>query len=52
MTTTIENRLNLYKLAKRIRLIEEKISLEYANGKMRCPVHLSIGQEIVSAINF
>lgn len=50
MTTTIENRLNLYKLAKRIRLIEEKISLEYANGKMRCPVHLSIGQEIVSAI--
>ena len=28
-----------------IRSVEEKISLEYPKGKMRCPVHLSIGQE-------
>ena len=28
-----------------IRSIEEKISSEYSKGKMRCPVHLSIGQE-------
>lgn len=29
----------------RIRMIEERIAKEYPNGKMRCPVHLSIGQE-------
>ena len=28
-----------------IRSIEKKISLEYSKGNMRCPVHLSIGQE-------
>lgn len=32
----------------RIRLIEEAISLRYKNGQMRCPVHLSIGQEAAS----
>ena len=30
---------------KRIRLVEEGITERYAEGKMRCPVHLSIGQE-------
>lgn len=29
----------------RIRMIEEEISKRYPEGKMRCPVHLSIGQE-------
>lgn len=29
----------------RIRMVEERISVEYAKQKMRCPVHLSIGQE-------
>ena len=28
-----------------IRSVEKKISLEYPKGNMRCPVHLSIGQE-------
>lgn len=29
----------------RIRLVEERIADRYADGEMRCPVHLSIGQE-------
>ena len=31
----------------RIRLIEEEIALRYPEGKMRCPTHLSIGQEAI-----
>ena len=37
--------INLYKKILRIRKIELKISQEYSKGNMRCPVHLSIGQE-------
>jgi len=33
-----------------IRRVEEAIAQKYPEGKMRCPVHLSIGQEIVSAV--
>lgn len=29
----------------RIRMLEEEIAKRYKEGKMRCPVHLSIGQE-------
>ncbi|WP_413744850.1 thiamine pyrophosphate-dependent dehydrogenase E1 component subunit alpha [Synechococcus sp. MIT S9451] len=32
-----------------IREVERSIADNYANGKMRCPTHLSIGQEAVSA---
>jgi pyruvate dehydrogenase E1 component alpha subunit len=32
----------------RIRLVEEEIVARYGEEKMRCPVHLSIGQEAVS----
>ena len=32
-----------------IRFTEEEISKKYKEKKMRCPVHLSIGQEIPSA---
>tara|TARA_B100000965_G_C19581546_1_gene753789 strand:+ start:707 stop:1681 length:975 start_codon:yes stop_codon:yes gene_type:complete len=39
----------LYQNMYLIRHVEESISKKYAEGKMRCPVHLSIGQEIVSA---
>ena len=42
--------LQCYKLASRIRAVEETIAQEYPNGEMRCPVHLSIGQELVSAV--
>lgn len=34
----------------RIRLVEEKIATEYKKGEMRCPVHLSIGQECVPSV--
>ena len=41
--------LDLYKKAYRIREVEKEISRRYSEEKMRCPVHLSIGQEAVSA---
>jgi len=34
---------------RRLRALEETIAERYADGKMRCPVHLSTGQEAVSA---
>lgn len=34
---------------KRIRFVEESIAAKYSEQKMRCPVHLSTGQETVSA---
>ena len=36
---------NLYYNMLRIRMIEEKIAELYSEQEMRCPVHLSIGQE-------
>lgn len=33
----------------RIRMVEEEIALRYPEGEMRCPTHLSIGQEAVAA---
>ena len=41
---------NIYTELYRIRTIEEAIAKKYSEQKMRCPVHLSIGQEIVSAV--
>ena len=35
----------LYRAMLRIRLIEEAIAARYSEQEMRCPVHLSIGQE-------
>ena len=40
----------LYKTMRRIRSVEERIASVYHEGKMRCPTHLSIGQEAVPAI--
>ena len=37
--------LSLYNDLLRIRTVEHKIANEYYKGEMRCPVHLSIGQE-------
>jgi TPP-dependent pyruvate/acetoin dehydrogenase alpha subunit len=37
-----------YREALRIRLVEEAIATRYAEQKMRCPTHLSIGQEAVA----
>ena len=39
---------DLYRRMLRIRLIEEEIARRYAEQEMRCPVHLSIGQEAVA----
>jgi len=41
---------NIYFELYRIRGVEEEISKQYKFQRMRCPVHLSIGQEIVSAV--
>ena len=40
---------NLYERMLLIRLVEEKIANNYDQKKMRCPTHLSVGQEAVSA---
>ena len=39
---------NLYERMLLIRLVEEKIANNYDQKKMRCPTHLSVGQEAVS----
>ncbi len=38
-----------YYMLKKIRLVEERIAKEYPNNQIRCPTHLSIGQEGVPA---
>src|SRR5688500_527390 len=40
-----DTRIELYRQMLRIRRIEEEIARRYADGQMRCPVHLSVGQE-------
>lgn len=42
--------LAIYKKMALIRTVEEKIAAEYSDQEMRCPVHLSIGQEAVPAV--
>jgi TPP-dependent pyruvate/acetoin dehydrogenase alpha subunit len=37
--------IDCYRKMLRIRLIEEAIAAHYGEGEIRCPVHLSIGQE-------
>ncbi len=39
----------IYESQKKIRMVEEKIVLNYNKNQMRCPTHLSIGQEAVAA---
>ena len=50
MSKDTKQLLECYKLSSRIRSVEETIAREYPSGEMRCPVHLSIGQELVSAV--
>lgn len=42
------NNEKLFQSMLRIRMIEERIAEEYSKQEMRCPVHLSIGQEAVA----
>ncbi len=46
--TQVKELLSLEQQILRIRMIEEAIADRYAQQKMRCPVHLSIGQEAVA----
>lgn len=41
---------HIYREALRIRLIEEAIAAKYNEQEMRCPTHLSIGQELPPTI--
>ena len=41
--------LKLYENILKIRFTEEEIAKKYSENEMRCPTHLSIGQEAVSA---
>jgi TPP-dependent pyruvate/acetoin dehydrogenase alpha subunit len=43
----VEQSISLIDMMLRIRLIEEKIADLYSEQKMRCPVHLCIGQEAI-----
>ena len=45
-----EKLLDLYKTAYFVRRSEEEIANNYRKGNIRCPTHLSIGQELVPAI--
>ncbi len=47
-TAPSEALISLYESMLRIRLVEEAIAEHYAEGEMRCPVHLSIGQEAIA----
>ena len=41
--------LSMYKKMQFFRIVEETIAARYHENKMRCPVHLAIGQEAISA---
>lgn len=41
---------SIYEVAFLIRCVESAIAHEYSKGELRCPVHLSVGQELPSAI--
>ena len=49
MKTSQQTLLKLYQSILRIRRVEEQIASRYKEEKMRCPVHLCIGQEAVPA---
>ena len=40
---------DLFYMMKKIRLVEERIASEYPANEIRCPTHLSIGQESIGA---
>ena len=46
---SLNKKLKIFTTCSLIRQVELEISKRYGQGKMRCPVHLSIGQEGVPA---
>ena len=47
---SIDLKLKLFQHMHRIRAVEEEIARRYPEGEMRCPVHLSLGQESIPAV--
>ncbi len=47
---SLNKKLRIFEMCSLIRQVELEISKRYHQGKMRCPVHLSIGQEGVPAV--
>jgi len=50
MNIKIKELTQIYLTAYKIRETEEQIAKNYSDGQMRCPTHLSIGQELVPSI--
>ncbi len=48
LSTQLELRRSLHREMLRVRAVEERIASRYAEAEMRCPVHLSIGQEAIA----
>ena len=48
MTLSRKTKIKLYLQMKRTRMIENEISSRYSDQQMRCPIHLSIGQEAIA----
>lgn len=47
---SLKESFEIFKVCSLIRLTELEISKKYSENKMRCPVHLSVGQEGVPAV--
>lgn len=45
LVTDRDTRVELFRQMLRIRRIEEEVARRYADQQMRCPIHLSVGQE-------
>ena len=41
--------IELYKMMKKIRMVERRIEEEYKYDEIKTPIHLSIGQEAIAA---
>jgi pyruvate dehydrogenase E1 component alpha subunit len=50
MTIERQDAVEIFNSMKRIRAVEEAIAEKYSEWEMRCPTHLSIGQEAVAAV--
>lgn len=46
---SLSQKIKIFQICSLIRHVEKEISLRYSDGQMRCPVHLSVGQEGVPA---
>lgn len=49
-SVNINHQFKIFEKVDLIRSTEQKIADEYSKGEMRCPTHLSIGQELVPSV--